>query len=247
MKKLTSIIAFVMGASLLPAATVATGNICPAGERECPKPVKVWVCKYVGQPGDFETLKDGKNPIEVSENAIPDPPAEVGDDFADAQGHSLVVQVGGEDPGVEACPIDEPEPEPKPETPVVPPPANLPQGQPLTVQQPAPQPDRYAPSASIFGPCGDPRVIVTLDNSQSTLPADLKIIWKHGAKNKRIVKKHTLAPGQIHYTGWLWVRGSKNGKNFVRIRDQYQQLLAVKRIVKSTPWGQGDCPVSLRG
>ena len=26
---------------------------------------QVWVCKYVGTPGDDEVLKEGKNPIEV--------------------------------------------------------------------------------------------------------------------------------------------------------------------------------------
>ncbi len=67
---------------------------------------KVWVCKYVGTPGVNETLKEGKNPIEVSWNSIPNDNGEVnvGDRFADAQGNSIVVQIKGNDPGVEACP-----------------------------------------------------------------------------------------------------------------------------------------------
>ena len=63
---------------------------------------KVWVCKYVGKPGDDEVLKEGKNPIEVSGNSVDkakDGQVFVGDQFADAQGRSVVVQIGGEDPG----------------------------------------------------------------------------------------------------------------------------------------------------
>ena len=63
---------------------------------------KVWVCKYVGKPGEDEVLKEGKNPIEVSGNSVDkdkDGQVFVGDQFADAQGRSVVVQIGGEDPG----------------------------------------------------------------------------------------------------------------------------------------------------
>jgi hypothetical protein len=102
----------------------------------------------------------------------------------------------------------------------------------------APSPDRYNPSAFIEGPCGDPRVRVTLDNSASTIPAQFKVIYKHAAKNKRIVKFFDLAPGQVHMTDWMWVRGHGN---YVRVRDQYQELLAKTRILAPIPWGQGTC------
>lgn len=81
-----------------------------------------------------------------------------------------------------------------------------------------------------------------MDNSQSTTSADLRIIYKHGAKDKRIVKRYTLAPGQVHITGWMWVRG--NG-NYVRVRDPWQ-LLASVRVIDPTPWGKGSCPIGLR-
>jgi hypothetical protein len=79
-------------------------------------PEKVWVCKYVGTPGDDERLKEGKNPIEVDgSSAAKDNNGEVsvGDQFADAQGRSIVVQIGGENPGKESCsstppPVDTP-------------------------------------------------------------------------------------------------------------------------------------------
>lgn len=59
----------------------------------CPpdnNPKKVWVCKYVGQPGVDERLKSGKNPIEVSVNSIPDYQG-VGSYFADGQDRSFVL------------------------------------------------------------------------------------------------------------------------------------------------------------
>ena len=76
---------------------------------------KVWVCKYVGTPNVDETLKSGKNPIEVSGHSVDkdkDGQVFVGDQFADAQGRSVVVQIGGEDPGAGAC-----SPTPPPTTP----------------------------------------------------------------------------------------------------------------------------------
>jgi hypothetical protein len=67
---------------------------------------QVWVCKYVRTPGDAEVLKEGKNPIEVNGNSVDkdkNGQVFVGDQFADAQGRSVVVQIGGEDPGAGIC------------------------------------------------------------------------------------------------------------------------------------------------
>jgi hypothetical protein len=67
---------------------------------------QVWVCKYVGTPGDDEVLKEGKNPIEVNGNSVDkdkNGQVFVGDQFADAQGRSVIVQIGGEDPGAGIC------------------------------------------------------------------------------------------------------------------------------------------------
>ncbi len=73
------------------------------------------MCKYVGTPGGDEVLKAGKNPIEVSGNSVDkdkDGQVFVGDQFADAQERSVVVQIGGEDPGADIC-----SPTPPPTTP----------------------------------------------------------------------------------------------------------------------------------
>ncbi|MEP6628816.1 MAG: hypothetical protein ABJA89_00030 [Lapillicoccus sp.] len=87
---------------------------------------KVWVCKYVRTPGGDEVLKGGKNPIEVSGSSIDkdkDGQIYVGDQFADAQERSVVVQIEGEDPGAGIC-----SPTPPPVAPTTPttPPTNTP-------------------------------------------------------------------------------------------------------------------------
>src|SRR6476659_7207275 len=66
---------------------------------------KVFVCKYVGTPGDDERLQTGDNPISVSVNAIPGGAA-VGAYFADAHGRSYVLayDVGQPEPDVSECP-----------------------------------------------------------------------------------------------------------------------------------------------
>ena len=67
---------------------------------------KVWVCKYVGTPGVDEVLKRGNDGlINVSANTLKDQEIAIGAFFPDAQGRSLVVQIGGERPDVSlVCP-----------------------------------------------------------------------------------------------------------------------------------------------
>ena len=103
--------------SISAAATIAAvslvGLSSPAHAADADS--QVWVCKYVRTPGDDEVLKSGKNPIEVNGHSVDqdkDGQIFVGDQFADAQGRSVVVQIGGEDPGAGAC-----SPTPPPTTP----------------------------------------------------------------------------------------------------------------------------------
>jgi hypothetical protein len=90
------------------AATIAAVGLVALSAPAYAQPVsadsQVWVCKYVGTPGVDEVLKSGKNPIKVSGHSVDqdkDGLIEVGNEFADAQGRSIVVQIEGEDPG---CP-----------------------------------------------------------------------------------------------------------------------------------------------
>lgn len=73
---------------------------------------KVFVCKYVGTPGEDERLQTGQNPISVSSNAIKDYKG-VGSYFNDAQGRSYVLAIdeGQDEPSVSQCP--QPEQPPK--------------------------------------------------------------------------------------------------------------------------------------
>jgi hypothetical protein len=71
-------------------AIIATASLSSAAAE------KVWVCKYVGTPGVDERLKEGKNPIEVSVNAIGVPNPQPGDLFVDAHGFSVVVEEGSD-------------------------------------------------------------------------------------------------------------------------------------------------------
>lgn len=68
-------------------------------------PEKVFVCKYVGQPGVDERLKAGKQPISVSSASTGG--AAVGNFFADGQDRSYVVAIddGGPAPTAAACPL----------------------------------------------------------------------------------------------------------------------------------------------
>jgi hypothetical protein len=76
----------------------------PTTTTEAPK--KVFVCKYVGKPGVDERLQTGDNPISVSVNAIPLDNVQIGSEFADAQGRSVVIafDTGQPEPGVGDCP-----------------------------------------------------------------------------------------------------------------------------------------------
>ena len=94
--------------SVSAAATIAAVGLVAfsAPAHAAPASSQVWVCKYVGTPGVDERLQTGNNPIRVSGNAADDDndgQVFVGDQFADAQGRSVIVQIEGEDPGIEAC------------------------------------------------------------------------------------------------------------------------------------------------
>lgn len=90
----------IAGGLVLANAEAAQAQIMQNGD-------KVWVCKYVGRPGVDERLQRGGNPVEVGWRAADkdnDGQVSVGDEFADSQGRSKVIQINGPDPGIGACP-----------------------------------------------------------------------------------------------------------------------------------------------
>jgi len=88
--------------------TVAVSAMVGSSASAAPGEDKVFVCKYVGTPGEDERLQTGQNPISVSVNAIPDG-AMVGAFFADDQGRSFVLALdtGQAEPPVSECPPPE--------------------------------------------------------------------------------------------------------------------------------------------
>ena len=106
--------------SVSAAATIAAVGLVASSspaQADDAKSTNVWVCKYVGTPGSDETLKEGKNPILVAGSSADkdkDGQVNVGDQFADAQGRSVIVQIGGEDPGCSETPPPVVTPTPRP-------------------------------------------------------------------------------------------------------------------------------------
>lgn len=91
---------------------------------------KLYICKFVGQPGVDERLQTGQNPINVSSNSIKDYQG-VHSYFADAQGRSyvLAVDIGQPEPSVSECPVakaPDPVPDPTPDPVVDPTPTPTP-------------------------------------------------------------------------------------------------------------------------
>ena len=95
---------------LVLAGLTLTACGAPAANGQETPPDKVFVCKYVRKPGEngFELLQTGQNPISVSINALVGPGVEVniGDEFQDAQGKSVVIafDTGQPEPDVSECP-----------------------------------------------------------------------------------------------------------------------------------------------
>ncbi|MFM6850543.1 MAG: hypothetical protein ACKOVB_15735 [Terrabacter sp.] len=91
------------GLALSGAVALGTGWAASATPSD---PHKVWVCKYVQKPHQNEVLKAGKNPIFVDWASLTGKASapHVGDTFSDAHDKSLVIQIGGTDPGRAACP-----------------------------------------------------------------------------------------------------------------------------------------------
>lgn len=92
----------VFSSGLLPAASASAYSMTNPGNHY----KKVYVCKYVGTPGQNEQLQTGDNPISVSVNAIQNFQG-LGSYFNDAQGRSYVVAWDNgnhQEPPVSMCP-----------------------------------------------------------------------------------------------------------------------------------------------
>jgi LPXTG-motif cell wall-anchored protein len=113
MKEMKSALYFMLPGLILFLGAAGIQTAANATDDDTPK--KVYVCKYVGTPGDDEQLQTGNNPIEVSVNAIPDG-AKPGDSFGDDQGRSYVLAYVPQspEPTRSDCPTNGPNPSPTP-------------------------------------------------------------------------------------------------------------------------------------
>jgi hypothetical protein len=104
-KALSSAVAGVL--ALAGTITLVATQTAVADETPYVTSGKVYVCKYVGKPHDKERLQTGGNPISVNWHAADRGPKDgktyLGETFADAHDWSVVVQLGGSDPGIAAC------------------------------------------------------------------------------------------------------------------------------------------------
>src|SRR3954454_592046 len=95
------------GLAVTGAAALATGWVATATPGD---PHQVWVCKYVQKPHQNEVLKAGKNPILVDWASLTgkEQAPKIGATFSDGQDKSVVVKIGGSNPGVGACGVSIP-------------------------------------------------------------------------------------------------------------------------------------------
>ena len=120
--------------ALLALAGAATLSTAWSAHATPGDPHKVWVCKYVQTPHKNEVLKAGKNPIFVDWASLTgksDAP-HVGDTFSDAHDKSVVVQIGGSNPGKSACVTTTPPTTPPTKPPTTPPTTHPPKTTPPT-------------------------------------------------------------------------------------------------------------------
>lgn len=108
----------VIGGAILLGLLIWFAVSVNAKQPEVDEVKKVFVCKYVGTPGDDERLQTGQNPINVSINSIQNYPG-VGQYFNDAHGRSYVLaeDTGQPEPDVSECPKPDNPPEEEPEEP----------------------------------------------------------------------------------------------------------------------------------
>ena len=153
----------VRALALLGAGALAACGTPSASSQELPSD-KVFVCKYVRKPGEtgFELLQGGGNPISVSINSLTNGPIDIGSEFSDAQGLSIVIafDTGQPEPDVGACPAPNggtttrarpPPPRPRPPPPRPRPPPPRPRPPPPRPRPPPPRP-RWGPPRPRWGP-----------------------------------------------------------------------------------------------
>lgn len=102
---------------------------------------------------------------------------------------------------------------------------------------PPPPPPVFAPDAS-FIVCGDPRLLLTLDNGESTVPVTFNVTFTNASGARRYVTKWVDA-GETDRL----LRHVK-GRSYLHVgaqRGLANEILIAGRLPRTTPWGTGVC------
>lgn len=110
---------------------------------------------------------------------------------------------------------------------------------------PPPPKDRFA---AFFKTrvCGDPRLLITINNRRSTVPVTYRFWFTNGRGEPRTFAK-TVPAGERNVLMPRWVKGRSylrwtvSAPGFV-----FPAVVNSKRLPASTPWGEGYCPTSLK-
>lgn len=95
--------------------------------------------------------------------------------------------------------------------------------------------------------CGDPRLILTINNRRSTVPVTYYFSFVRARDGERVYKRKTVGAGERDVLYPFWVKGrslliihnvSAPGFFTPAVNENI-------RLPRATPWGRGTCPASL--
>jgi hypothetical protein len=94
--------------------------------------------------------------------------------------------------------------------------------------------------------CGDPRLLITINNRRSNVPVTYRVRIRHANGGYRTFTK-TVPAGQRDVLMPRWVKGRSYVSYSYSAPGVYTPAVVRSfRLPRSTPWGKGSCPQSLR-
>jgi len=110
--------------------------------------------------------------------------------------------------------------------------------------KPPPKKDRLDPRLNIRV-CGDPRLLITVNNRRSTVPVTYTF-WFRSAKGGERTFSKKVAAGQRDVLQPRWVVGRSILKYTYSAPGFFTPAVINEiRLPASTPWGKGSCPANL--
>lgn len=112
---------------------------------------------------------------------------------------------------------------------------------------PPPPPDPVLDPKLWVRVCGDPRMILTVNNRRSTVPVTVDYWFKRASDRTRQHRTVVVPAGErdVFFPHWVvgrsWLRVEYSAPGFLTAAVIHNQ-----RLPRATPWGQGSCPSNLR-